>query len=238
MGAAWKPVRGTYEGLRGGANVINKGEKTHYNPAQLLARRLKQNSQTLVTGNKYNFKTGEKIDDAIRKNGEITGYSQSWLGKHVGNRLGAAAHMVGDLTLGSTASMLGWAARPIAKAGVAVAGATATPIAKGVGHLTYQSGALGTELAVNGAKTVTAMSRNPAGRQALFWGTGGVMTAGAVGSTMLKEETANKLSFYAGNQVDALPGTLASQGANQGSRVGVDSLNADGDLVFAMHNLR
>ncbi len=240
MQAAWKPVRSTYDGLKGSTKVVNQaGETVRYNPAQTLARRLKQDIQTIGTGNRYNFKTGKAIDDAIYDaDGNITGYKQSFLGKHIGNRAKGIAHLVGDLTLGTAGTMLGWGTRIAGGATLGVTKAVAPLAFRGLGHVTYQTGALAGELAIGGARMIHAATKTGHGRALLFGG-------GAVGATILphankafQEDSIGKLAFYQGSPIDSLPGTLAAQGASSPSPVVLDNLGADGDLVFALHNLR
>ncbi len=238
--AAWKPTRGIYEGLRGGVKIKNAaGETQKINPLTAQARRIKQNAQTLIHGDPIDFKTGQRQANAIFDNdGNIIDYRQSWLGQHLGNRIGAAAHLVGDLTIGMGASALGWSAKPVlgAAAGVGMWGAKKG--ARALGHVTYQAATGGASMVYHGAKNLYAMSNHRVGKHVLFGGTVTGMLAYSGGQTMLKDQSVSTLGFMVGQQAEALPGTLASQGIQSAHTVGIDSLGADGDLVLALHHLR
>jgi hypothetical protein len=230
MSAAWKPVRSFYDGLSGTTHMNGAskawrnadGEVTRRTPYGKLAQRLRADAMQTLTGRKYNPATGEVIDDG-----------RSWLGRQTFGRMGGIAHGVGDLTLGTAATTIGWGARG---AGALAAGAS-KPIARGIGHIAYQGARDTLGMAKDTTSLLYHMSRNPVGKDVLF-GAGVIGVGGyAMADNMINEVSANRLSFYMNNQVDSLPGTLAAQGAAEGSQAMV-STGADGDLVFAMHNLR
>lgn len=236
VSTGWKAVRSFNDGLTGTTryNGMAKGwhnaagESVAFNPAQKLARRLRADAQQMVTGNKYNAATMEK---------QLT--DQKWFGRNVGNRIGGAAHLIGDATLGTIGTGLGWATRMTGMVGYAVA----KPTARVAGHVAYQGLDAAVSTATFGARSVAGLSANPIGREALF--AGGLAIAAGYG---LKDafqhdllpgggNVSKGMEMYYGNSIDSVPGTLASQGVGQQSNVMVDT-GADGDLVLALHKLR
>lgn len=230
MSTAWKPVRSFYDGASGTThlNGVGKswrnrqGENVARNPYGKLAQRLKADSMQAITGKRYNPATGQALDN-----------QRSWLGRQTMGRLGGVAHGVGDLTLGTVGTTLGWGTRGATK----LAGKAATPIIKGAGHLAYQGARDTSQVLWGGAAIASNMSKTRTGSSILFGG-GLAATAGAgLLSAGFKEETQNRMQFYMNNQVDSLPGTLGAQGASEGSNVMVNT-GADGELVLALHNMR
>ena len=231
MSAAWKPVRSFYDGASGSTHLNGagkawkdkNGENVILNPYAKLARRLKADAKQVVTGKKYNPATGEALDS-----------EHGWFGRQIrGGGVGGILHGVGDLTLGTAATTLGWGARGTVGVG-AVAGKHALV---GAGHLAYQGARDTAAIVGGGASILHNMSKTGVGSNVLFaGGLAGTAGAAAIGMTM-QETTKDRVAFYMNNQVDSLPGTLAAQGAAPGSDAMV-STGADGDLVLALHNMR
>lgn len=230
MSAAWKPVRSFYDGASGTTHLNgagkawkNKhGENVVRNPYGKLVQRLKSDAKQVVTGKKYNPATGQELDK-----------QRSWLGRQTLGRVGGVMHGVGDLTLGGAATTLGWGARGATK----LAGKAVSPLVQGAGHLAYQGVRDTSQVLWGGAAIASNMSKTRTGSAILFGG-GLAATAGVgLAATGLQETTQDRMQFYSNNQVESLPGTLGAQGASNGSDAMVDT-GADGELVFALHNMR
>lgn len=226
----WKGPRSFHDGLmgrthyNGGATSWrNKdGENIARSPMGKLAQRLKADTMQMATGRKYNPATMEAKDS-----------TQGFLGRHVGNRIGGALHAVGDLTIGTTATALGWGTRAVGLG----AAAAARPALRGAGHLAYQGARDATQMVVNNASLIHGMTKTRHGQNMLLGG--GFLAAGgaALYGSSMDERNPHKNSQYDNEQIESLPGTLGAQGADRGSNAMVNT-GADGDLVFAMHNMR
>lgn len=227
MSAAWKPVRGVYDGLTGTSNWKNAdGDKIARNPANKLAQRLKASSKQMITGKKYDPKTGQALEE-----------QRGFLGRQTIGRVGGALHTVGDLTLGAAGTALGWGARTTAGLGMGAVAMAAPTVLKGTALVAGQGIKDTASIATGGARLLHNMSKSDTGSTLLFGG-GLAATAGVAGASALFKDTTNsRVGFYSNHQVDSLPGTLAAQGAAEGSNAFVDT-GADGDLVFALHNMR
>lgn len=231
MGAAWKPVRSFYEGVSGTSKYTMKnGDKVKLNPAQKLARRLKNDGRQILTGKKYNMK-GE----------DITEEGMNAFNRHVTSRLGGALHLIGDATIGTAFTGAGWLTRGMGM-GLFMGGAMAAkPTIKGLGHVTKQSIDLVGDTAIEGASKIHRMNQTAGGREALMWmgGLGAAGTGIMAGANDTWGASGIKIAMrnqYDGEMLDAVPGTIAE--TNVMRRDPLDDMGADGDLVFAMHNMR
>lgn len=235
MKTAWKPVRSFYDGASGTKKFLNEaGEQVKLNPAQKLVQRLKNDARQIGSGKRRDLK-GNIIDEDL-----------SAFDRHVTNRIGGALHLVGDATVGTLATGLGWGARTIGGGALAMGAMAFRPTMKGVGHVTKQSIDLVGDTALGAADLVHQMNKSTTGRNLLFGaGFAGVAGTSAFNSNMLSPEnyrggeSAIKLAMknmYDGEKLDALPGTIGDTQVVQ--RNPLDNMGADGDLVFAMHNMR
>lgn len=231
MSTAWKPVRSFYEGVRGTAKYTTEaGDKIKLNPAQKLARRLKHDTHQMMTGRKLDM------------NGkDITEEGMNAFNRHVTSRLGGAMHLIGDATVGTAFTAAGWATRGLG-VGLFMGGALAAkPAVKGLGHVTKQSIDLVGDTAIEAASKIHRMNQTPGGREGLMWmgalGAGGAGIMAGAGDTW--GESGIKIAMrnqYDGGMLDAVPGTIAQTNVMQ--RNPMDDMGADGELVFAMHNMR
>lgn len=233
----WGGGRSFYDGVSGKTkwNGVSRwkdkeGNSVKLNPLQKTARRIKANQHELWTGQKMNPNTMQSA------------------GK--GSRLSAAGEAaIGTLTapiyggVYGGAMMAGWGIRTAGGVGLAAS----KPLTRATGHLAYQGAAYTADTAIGAAKTIHKLNQSAGGRNLLFYGGG----AGALAVGLTGGDGANlaangitksglspeKIAPYEGGSIESVPGTLASQGAGQGSRALVNT-GADGDLVLAMHTLR
>jgi hypothetical protein len=71
MQAGWKPMRNFYEGLRGTTKYKDaEGEIVSMSPAQKLARRLKNDTKQMFTGNRYDMKNN-LVEEELGVGGRI-----------------------------------------------------------------------------------------------------------------------------------------------------------------------
>jgi hypothetical protein len=224
MSAAWKGTRNVVDGARGTTKYIDEaGEQVRMNPAQRLARRLKNDV--------YQMK-GVKRDMKGRIDPE---YEMS-----AGERFAGAGHLVGD-ALTAPLQMIGWGARGGTMLGLGVGAAVGKPIGKaavmGTGHMAKQGIDFVGDTAIGAAELVGAMNKSHLGRDMLFvGGAAGALTVGggkalsdSWGSDAIGKQA---MQFYNGRPIDSLPGTITP------SNTMVDSMGAGGDVVLAMHNMR
>lgn len=230
MKTAWKPVRSFFDGASGTKKFLNEaGEEVKLNPAQKLARRLKNDGEQFFTGNRRNLK-GELIEEDLNA-----------FDRHVTNRIGGALHFIGDATVGTVMTGLGWGARTMTGAGLWAGKKAIKPTALGVGHVTKQTMGLVGDTALGGAELISEMGKTTAGRNTL--GIGGLLGAGAIGTMGAANDKWGESgvriamkNMYDGNALEAVPGTIGPTQSVQ--RNPLDDMGADGDLVFAMHNMR
>lgn len=158
-------------------------------------------------------------------------------GKKV-NRLGSLGEMVNDVTIAPLAQGAGWTAGTAAKIGAGLTIYGAPKAARLGGHLAKGTMDVVGDTAINGAEFVMDMSKSKRGQTMLFAGAALPLAAAPLIGESFTEGTYLKDSLAAkvGTQMEGLPGTTTEMMEN--SIHTVDNMNADGDLVFAMHNLR
>jgi hypothetical protein len=237
MQAGWKPMRNFYEGLRGTTKYKDaEGEIVSMSPAQKLARRLKNDTKQMFTGNRYDMKNN-LVEEELGVGGRI------------GNAVTGGLHFVGDATLGTAGTALGWSAR---MAGKGVWWGAKTMHRVGAGKLlTTGINAVG-DTAMGAADLVLALNKGPVGKNVLLGlgvaGAAGIGGAGALGEEFGGTTTmANSLKFYSGGSIESVPGEISPSGQrvdDSGNLVQptngkpIDNMGADGSLVFALHNMR
>lgn len=230
MQTAWKSGRSTYEGLRGTTKYWDEaGELQHLSPAHKIARRLK-NDALQVAGVKRDMK------GRVDSNAEL-GFRE---------RMAGAGHFVGD-ALTAPLNLIGWGARSGVGLAAGAGKAAIRPTAQFVGHFTKQGIDYVGDTALGAADLVLALNKTKGGRDALFIG-GGLGAVAIGGASHLNSQWGTDgiakagMQFYNGQKIESVPGTLSPSniGVENGELVSqpLDSMGADGDLVFAMHNMR
>lgn len=216
----FRALRNIFDGVAG-TSAHNYGAKEwrdkhgnarKYNPIQKTGRRATANLETMLTGRRTHANTRE-----VMKKDEDAGFA-----KRQWNRGWAGVHFVSNMTVGMAGASLGWGAR----AGVGLTGmatvASARPMARFIGGATYETAGTVKEM-VGG---VRGLSRNPTTSDMMLMGAFGAATIG--GLAIASDSFGDKK--YSG-QAESIPGTMS------GSQTMVDT-GADGDLVFALHNMR
>lgn len=195
----------------------HRGNTVKYNPIQKTARRAGANLETLWTGRRTHANTREVISKD-----QDAGFL-----KRQHNRAWAGIHFVSNMTVGMAGASLGWGVRGATGGAALLAFGTARPMARFIGGATYETAGTIGEM----ARGVRGLSR---GNNAISTRTSDLMMLGAFGGTVigglaLANETLadKKFSGYA----EAIPGSM------EASQRMVDT-GADGDLVFALHNMR
>ena len=222
MQSAFKAPRAVWDSRKTSKYKDEAGNEHKLNPARRVARRLK-NDVYQMGGVKRNMR-GE-IDEAAE-------LSRT-------DRLAGAGHLVGD-TLFAPLTLMGWGVRggtklaavgglaigiPTAKAGVKATTAMSRETINYVGDTAMAAGDL-----------IGAMNKSYVGREMLFAG-GTVGALGVSAASTLNGQWSSDaigkagMQFYNGREIDQLPGTVMP------SSTSVET-GADGDLVFAMHNMR
>lgn len=227
MQTAWKGGRNTVEGLRGTTKYWDEdGVQQSLNPGRKLARRLKNNAKGVFTGKEYNMKN-QVVGDR--------------------NRLASGLHFVGDATFGTVGTAIGWGARGVGLLGIGAGRAAIRPTAAFTGHFVKQGIDYVGDTALGAADIVHNLNKTHWGRGTLFAGGAIGTTAIGAGSHLNSQWGSDGIAkagmqFYNGQQIESVPGTLSPSniGVENGELVSqpLDSMGADGDLVFAMHNLR
>jgi hypothetical protein len=213
--AGWGGVRNVYRGIVG--DVPGEGDE-RLSPARRLARDMRKHAYEFATGYQSEYVDGKLVSQFARK-GE----------KAYRSRVGAAMDLVlGDMVLGSLGLALGWGVRKGVKLGAKAVSASARP----VGHLAYQTYGLARDFTIGGGRMLYKTSKNPIGATALFVAPMGLALGGQLFDETQHYAVRKGLAEYTGMQVDSIPAAIT------GSPHVVDNFGADGNLVFAMHNLR
>lgn len=254
--SGWKVARGLGRGIRGKRKMTGPDGQEITRGAfgdarQDFVNRIKQ----IGTGKEYD-EFGKAIDHSD---------TATWMEKNVTSRIDGALHVVGD-GLTAPLGVLGWGGKQLVKGTGTVAGSIAKKGVHLTGRATKEGIDFVGDAALGARDLVGAMNQTYSGRGALF-GIGAV-GATAFGLNSLAGKVSGSgsagergLQFYKGMAIDSVPGSVspssqmvddagqlvqkpASSGGNlmdqvnQGVNQGLDSLGADGDLVFAMHNMR
>lgn len=188
-----------------------------YNPIQKTGRRATANLETMLTGRRTHANTREVI-----KKDEDAGFA-----KRQWNRGWAGVHFVSNMTVGMAGAGLGWGVRTGAGlAGMAAIG-TARPMARFIGAATYETAGTMNEM----VKGVHGLSRagNPASVRTSDMLLMGAFGAATIGGLALASDSFGDKKYS--GQAESIPGSVG------GSQTMVDT-GADGDLVFALHNMR
>ncbi|WP_422661776.1 hypothetical protein ACK8P5_25820 (plasmid) [Paenibacillus sp. EC2-1] len=217
FGGAWTVTKNAGRAVRGGTKQVNEAGE-HITRSSM----------------------GRLVDD-IKKKGEIvrTGvdgpgkYGNDWFERQ-GNRVKATFGVLSDSTLGVLGQGVGFAGKNTVKLGAGAAAAAFVPTVKGLGHLTKGTMDLVGDTAINAAGLVHHMTKSPYGSAALFgapialaFGKGAFDEYG--GTNMRKEAIQATIQ---NGEIEALPGMVTPSPRR------IDNFGADGDLVFAMHNMR
>lgn len=191
------------------------GNSVAYNPLQKTGRRAMANLETMFTGKRTHANTREVFESDEK--GGIGGFAKrNW------NRGWAGVHFVSNMTIGMAGASLGWGINGAAKLGAMAAFGTARPMARFIGGAAYETAGTVGEM-VRGTR---GLSRNATTSDMMMLGAFGVTAVG--GLALATEELSDKkFTGYA----EEIPGTY---GANPRM---VDT-GANGDLVFALHNMR
>ena len=221
----FRALRSVFDGLAG-TSAHNYGAKTwrdrhgnttRYNPIQKTIRRANANLETMLTGQRTHANTRQVIGAD-----EDAGFlKRQW------NRGWAGVHFASNVTLGMAGSSLGWGINGATKMTALAAIGTARPMARFIGGATYETaGTLGEMV-----RGTMGLSR---GRNAASIRTSDMLLLGAFGATAIgglaiaTDELGDK--GYTG-YAESIPGTMDAN-----PRM-VDT-GANGDLVFALHNMR
>lgn len=221
----FRALRSIFDGLAGtsshnyGAKTWrdSNGQSVRYNPIQKTGRRAAANLETMLTGRRTHANTREVIDKD-----QDAGFF-----KRNHNRAWAGVHFASNMTLGMAGASLGWGIKGATMGSAALAFGTARPMARFIGGATYETAGTIHEM-TRGIHGLSRGSNAASVRTSdmLMLGAFGAATIGgmAIASESLSDK---KFSGYA----EAIPGTMES------SQRMVDT-GADGDLVFALHNMR
>lgn len=213
--AGWSGVRNVYRGVIGD---VPDSDGRSLSPARRLARDMRRRAYELATGYEAKYEGGRLVSQFAKK-GEQAYKS----------RLGSALDLVlGDMLIGGIGLTLGWGARKGVKLGAKAVSASARP----VGHLAYQTYGLARDVVLGGGRMLYKTSRNPIGAVGLF----SAPIALNFGVQLIDESehyaVRRGLVNSVGMPVEAIPGSITP------SSYTVDNFGADGNLVFALHNLR
>lgn len=221
----YRAVRSIFDGIAGtsshnyGAKIWRdkNGEAVSYNPLQKTGRRAGANIETILTGRRTHANTRE----VIKKDEDAGFIKRQW------NRGWAATHFVGNMTVGMAGASLGWGVKGAATLVGGGAIASARPMARFIGAATYETaGTLG-EM----GRGVQGLAR---GNNAASARTSDMLLLGAFGAAGIGGLALASDSFsdkgYTGYAESV-------QGTNNMAPRMVDT-GADGDLVFALHNMR
>lgn len=224
----FRALRSVFDGLAG-TSAHNYGAKTwrdkhgnttSYNPIQKTGRRAMANLETMVTGKRTHANTREVFEKDQK--GGVGGFA-----KRQWNRGWAGVHFASNMTLGMAGASLGWGINGTAKLGAMATIGTARPMARFIGGAAYETAGTAGEM-VRGLAGLSRGGNAASIRTSdmLLLGTFGAVAVG--GLALATDELSDKK--YTG-YAEAIPGT---QDANPRM---VDT-GANGDLVFALHNMR
>lgn len=229
LGGVWNVAKNTGRGIRGGVKeTLEDGTERTVSAYGRLGRDIAEKGRTFFSGGKKYNKKGELI------NGDADFFERA------GNVFSAGIGAVSDMTLGTAGVALGWGLKKTAQGiGIGTA-ALAAPVAKGVGHLTYQGVGLAGDTAINAAGFVMNMSKSPYGRGMLMGGTllGAAAYGGGKeisGGNMIADTLSVGMGEGGENYIESIAGSVTNTPRRYRKP---DNLGADGDLVFALHNLR
>lgn len=221
----FRALRSVFDGLSGSSahNYAAKewrdksGVGVRYNPIQKTGRRAMSNLETMWTGRRTHANTRE----TIKKDEDAGLIKRQW------NRGWAGVHFVSNMTVGMAGAGLGWGVRGATGLTAMAAVGTARPMARFIGGATYETaGTLGEMVRGTYGLSRSANAASVRTSDMLLLGAFGAATIG--GLAMAQESLADKkFNGYA----ESIPGTVGS------SQQMVDT-GADGDLVFALHNMR
>lgn len=225
LGGAWNLAKNTYHGARGTRVVKDAvtGLETTVRGRDALIKSLKENAGRVAHG-------GRKGKDGVLNTGD-------WFERQA-ERIGGVFGIASDMTFGAAGQMLGWGLGGIGRAIVSpgsrnIGAKLGKASIRGVGHVTNQSMRLFGDTAINGAGFVMDLAKSPYGAAALM----AAPVAIAGGVSAFKEETGQRaiqeaIQMSVGQELESMPGLVTP------SRRTIENFGADGDLVFAMHNLR
>lgn len=219
---SWTGMKNYGRGIRGTHTKMDEaGDVYSVSPLRdSLVGDIKRHGKQAFTGYKYN-KKGEIVDKDIG----------AW--QKTKNRLSGSLGAVADITVGSSAQAMGWATRAAGVAAWGTAKWAGPQLAKQAGYTTKEAFDLIGDTALDAGDAVRHMSRSGVGQVALFGGALGVAGAAPFAKDIMTDSSpvGKGMQAYVGSNLETVAGT------SQSNRY-VDDLGADGDLVFAMHNLR
>jgi hypothetical protein len=221
----WTGLKNAGRGMRG--KYIRRDAETglEYSVSPFrdgLLGDVKRHSKKVLTGRNYDD-AGNIIDE----------------GNFITNRVEGALGLAADFAIGMPMQAIGWGIGKTASVAGRTAMWAAPKIARQVGRSTKEAFDLFGDTAINAAEFIVELGKTKRGQMMLF--SAPILAMGAApviaegfsdnGTRALKEGLAAKV----GGTMDTMMGTTMEL---SGSQYTIDNMNADGDLVFALHNLR